>query len=307
MFDRCKFAHYSFGVTNSHSVHNAILETLAYSDVFDYPLTFDELHRYLTASAPRADLLACLNELSLISAESGFYYLANREEIVNIRLDREQRSHGAFQRACRYGTILGSLPFVRMVTLTGSLAMLNLTHDADMDYMLVTQPGRLWLARSFAVLYGRLMRIFGDRICVNLLVSESALEWHPQDLYSAREICQMIPLAGMDVYHRLRAANAWTKNFLPNADSAPALTPAARLASAFQRWLEMPFSGKIGDVFEKLVMRLQLKKITRTYGTGNEANFSTELCQGNFHDHRRGTQESFHERLTVLSEGEPHS
>lgn len=296
---------YSFGVTNSQILQKAILETLAYSDVFDYPLTFDELHRYLPISAPPADLAACLSDMSLVATENGFYFLENRRATVRTRMDREQASQIAFQRACRYGAILGTLPFVRMVTLTGSLAMLNLSRDADMDYMLVTQPGRLWLARAFAVLFGRLMRITGDRICVNLLVSESALEWHPRDLYSAREMCQMIPLAGMDVYYRLRTVNAWIKSFLPNADSVPALTPKASPTSFFQKWLEIPLVGKVGDVLESWAMRLQLKKITRTYGTGNEANFSADLCQGNFHDHRRGTENSFNERLALLSEGEP--
>lgn len=291
-------------VTNLPTLQNAILETLAYSDVFDYPLTFDELHRYLTISAPRAELEACLSDMSFVSTESGFYFLANRDETVHIRMAREQASKVAFQRACRYGYFLGSLPFVRMVALTGSLAMLNLSRDADMDYMLVTQPGRLWLARAFAVLFGRLIRITGDRICVNLLVSESALEWHPQDLYSAREMCQMVPLAGNDVYQRLRAVNAWTKSFLPNADSEPDLTSAVKRSPVFQKWLEIPLAGKFGDVLEAWAMHLQLKKITRTYGSGNEANFSADLCQGNFHDHRRGTEESFNERLALLSEGE---
>jgi len=299
------FGHYSFGVTNSQILQQAVLETLAYSDVFDYPLTFDELHRYLTASAPPADLAACLSDMSVVATENGFYFLAARHEIVRTRMGREQASRAAFQRACWYGAILGSLPFVRMVTLTGSLAMLNLNHDADMDYMLVTQPGRLWLARAFAVLFGRLMRIFGDRICVNLLVSESALEWHPRDLYSAREMCQMIPLTGLDVYQRLRAANTWTKSFLPNADSAPALTPEVKSTSVFQQWLEIPLRGKLGDALEGWSMNLQLKKIMHTYGTGIEANFSADLCQGNFHDHRRGTENSFNERLALLSEGEP--
>jgi hypothetical protein len=242
--------------------------------------------------------------MSLVSTESGFYFLAHRHEIVKTRIEREKNSRAAFQRACRYGAILGSLPFVRMVTLTGSLAMLNLSRDADMDYMLVTQPGRLWLARAFAVLFGRLMRVTGDRICVNLLVSESALEWHPRDLYSAREMCQMIPLADKNVYYRLLAANAWIKSFLPNADSEPALTPKARPTSFFQKWLEFPLIGKVGDALESWAMRLQLNKIILTYGTGNEVNFSADLCQGNFHDHRRGTEESLNERLALLSEGE---
>lgn len=291
-------------MTNLQVLQQAILETLAYSDVFDYPLTFDELHRYLTQPAPRADLAACLSAMSLVSAECGFYYLAHRREIVKLRLEREQTSRAAFQRACRYGVILGALPFVRMAALTGSLAVLNLMNDADMDYLLVTQPRRLWLARAFAVSFGRVMRLFGDRICVNLLVSEAALEWQARDLYSAREMCQMIPVTGMDVYRRLRTVNAWTKSILPNADSAPGMTPDERKSSIWQKWLEFPLRGKLGDLLETWAMNFQLKKIAHTYGTGKEANFSADLCQGNFHDHRTGTEKSFNERLALLGEGE---
>lgn len=290
------------------SLERAIFETLAYSDVFDYPLTLDELHRYLTFPALKDELLVCLKSLSTVSSRSGFYFLAHHDALVEIRLTREAVSRPAFRRALSYGRILGALPFVRMAALTGSLAVLNLSKKADMDYFLITQPGRLWLARAFAVTFGRFMRLFDDRICVNLLVSENQLEWNAQDLYSAREMCQMIPITGMDVYLELRERNAWTESFLPNALSAPQHAPDIEPFSGLvQRLSEFIFWGKLGDLLESWVMNLQLKKITRTYGSGLEAHFSADLCQGNFHDHRTGTEQSFQERLAVLNEGEPRS
>jgi len=292
----------------SASLERAILETLAYSDVFDYPLALDELHRYLTDPATIDELLNCLMTLPSAALTSGFYSLPHRTHIVDIRLERETASRSAFRRALVYGRILGAFPFVRMVTMTGSLAVLNLSEDADMDYMLVTTPGRLWLARAFAVTFGRLMRLFGDKICANVLVSESALEWDSHDLYAAREMCQMIPITGMDVYFRLREANAWVESYLPNAKSAPEHTPKVKQSnSLLQELFELPFRGKLGDLLEKWTMNFQIKKITRTYGTGSEANFSPELCQGNFHNHHAITDQSFHERLAMLSEGERNS
>ena len=162
--------------TFSSSLERAILETLAYSDVFDYPLTLDELHRYLTFPATKEEVMNCLKTLPSVSSFSGFYFLSHRRALVDIRLERESTSRSAFRLALSYGRILGKLPFVRMVAMTGSLAVLNLSNDVDMDYMLITQHGRLWLARAFAVIFGRLIRLFGDRICVNLLISESTLE-----------------------------------------------------------------------------------------------------------------------------------
>ena len=291
----------------SSSLERAILETLAYSDVFDYPLTLDELHRYLTYPATKEEVSNCLNTSLLVSSNSNFYFLHNRDLLVDIRRERETISLSAFNRALFYGRILGSFPFVRMVAMTGSLAVLNLSKDADMDYMLVTQSSRLWLARAFAVTFGRIMRLFGDRICVNLLVTESALEWQPQDLYSAREMCQMIPITGMDVYQQLRTANPWIETYLPNAKSTPVNTPKVRSNRSWLRKLsEIPLRGKFGDALEKWAMEFQIKKISTTYGSGQEAKFSAELCQGNFDNHHFWTDRSFQERLAFLEENVTH-
>jgi len=291
--------------TFSSSLKRAILETLAYSDVFDYPLTLDELHRYLTFFASKDELIFCLKSLPTVSLRSGFYFFAHRDFLVDVRLTRETVSRSVFRRALFYGRILRALPFVRMSALTGSLAVLNLSKDADIDYMLVTRSGRLWLARAFAVIFGRLLRLFGDRICVNLLVSDAHLEWGAQNLYSAREMCQMIPITGMDVYLELRERNLWTQTFLPNAASTPKYAPKIKPTSVWlQKILELLLQGQMGDKLEKWAMDFQLKKIARTYGTGLEAHFSADLCQGNFHDHRAGTEQSFQDRLAGLNEGE---
>ena len=118
--------------------------------------------------------------------------------------------------ALKYGCMLGALPFIRMVALTGSLAVMNSAKVSDFDYMLVTTPNRVWTARAFALLLNRFTRLFGHTLCPNLIVSENALTWSTHDLYSARELCQMIPITGMDVYRKLMRANKWTKHFLPN-------------------------------------------------------------------------------------------
>lgn len=292
---------------SSPSLERAILETLAYSDIFDYPLTLDELHRYLPVLIAGEKLLESVPQTLVCVQPSGcgtemYYSLPNRSSLVDLRLERESVSRPAFRRALSYGRILRLLPFVRMVAMTGSLAVLNLSKNGDMDFMLVTAPDRLWIARAFAVTFGRIMRLFGDRICVNLLVSENALAWLQHDLYSAREMGQMIPIVGMKLYWRLREANPWVDSFLPNAVSAPSHTPEniPETGSFVQRILEALFPGRFGGWLDDAVMKFQLRKIARKYGRSAEANFTADVCQGNFHDHRKLTGEYFRERLVAL-------
>lgn len=286
------------------SLERAALETLAYSDIFDYPLTLDELLRYLPLPSQRDELATQLSAILSIAYDkaSGYYHLNGRKEIVAIRKSRQSASLASFNRALNYGRFMGHLPFVRMVSMTGSLAMLNLSKNADMDFMLITTPRRLWIARAFAVTFGRLMRLTGDRICVNLLVSEDALEWPRHDLYSAREMGQMIPIVGAPDYRRLRDLNPWVGSFLPNAISAPEHSPKnpGETGSRLQKFFEFLLPEKLGNWLDGLLMNIQLRKISRKYGRGMESNFTVDVCQGNFHNHRTWADEFFNARLVSL-------
>ena len=283
------------------NLSRAALHTVAYSDIFDYPLTAPEIHRYLTGvRAPVEAVKQALEEEHLFVRIGDYFTLPGREEIVSIRIQREARSRKLLRRAIQYGRLLGALPYIRMVALTGSLAVLNLSMGADMDYMLVTQSGRLWTARAFAVTFGRMVRPLGHKICVNLLVSENALFWPQHDLYSAREMCQMIPITGVNVYRRLRATNVWTESILPNA-ALSALNlgqlPDQASENRIQRLFEMLLHGKHGGRLEQWAMKFQLHNIAKRSGAGDETNFSADVCQANFHHHRSWTRKAFEQRL----------
>ena len=276
----------------------AVVQTVAYSDIFDYPLTAREIHRYLAGvNASFEEVVQALEE-GFFTRTGDYFTLPGREEICSIRIQREARSRELLPHAIKYGRILGALPYIRMVALTGSLAVSNISKAADFDYMLVTAPGRVWTARAFSLLFNRFVHLFGHTICPNLIVSETALEWPLHDLYSARELCQMIPITGMGVYQRLMKANEWAKEFLPNVD----ITKTSEVSETSEVWkvLELPLRGKMGDRFEQWEMDRKIARFSKQEGFGEETVFNTEVCQGNFHHHRKWTQEVFEEKLSAL-------
>jgi len=291
----------------SSLIERAILETLVYSDIFEHPLKLKELHRFLPMRADEQELTRAMHSLNgRVVMKDEFYFLVDREEIVDIRKQREARSKKLLPIALNYGHVLGALPFVRMVALTGSLAVLNLSKNSDFDYMLVTAKGRVWTARAFALLLNRVARSFGHTICPNLIVSESALEWPLHDLYSARELCQMIPITGMDVYQGLMKVNQWAREFLPNSshDFSRGKT-ATKVTTTFQSFLEIPLCGKLGDKFEAWEMNRKIARFSKQEGFGEETIFTAEVCQGNFHHHRKWTHDVFQERLITLGIDSP--
>jgi len=279
------------------SLENAILKTLAYSDIFDYPLTAEELHRFLVMPAKKDDVEQSVAKMKNISMNNGYYFLKNRHEIVGLRRNREAISVEAFKRAMFYGHILGALPFIRMVALTGSLAVLNLSKNPDMDYMLIARQGRVWTARAFAILLAKIASLFGDTICPNLIVSEQALELPVHDLYSARELSQMIPITGNDFYHRLWEANSWVKDILPNTN--PMDCEVSKLSLVWEMG-EIPLQGWLGNKIELWEMTRKIKKFSAQPGFGAETVFTADVCQGNFHHHRKWTHDLYQERISVL-------
>jgi hypothetical protein len=192
-----------------------------------------------------------------------------------------------------------------MVALTGSLAVMNSSRNVDFDYMLVIAPGRVWMTRAFALLFNRFTRLLGHTICPNLIVSETALEWRMHDLYSARELCQMIPVTGMDVYHKLMKANQWVNDFLPNAFIESAGLASQNRSAWFKRLFEFPLRGRLGDRFEQWEMNRKIARFSKQAGFGEETVFSSEICQGNFDHHRKWTQKMFEERLKKYVIGHP--
>ena len=288
----------------------AILHTLTYSDIFDYPLTELEVHQYLTGIKASFEEVTEALEDGPIRRTGNYFTLPGREAIVSIRLDREARSQKLLPHALRYGRILGALPYIRMVALTGSLAVMNISESADFDYMLVAARGRVWTARAFALALNRLTRLRGHTLCPNLIVSEDALEWRLHDLYSARELCQMIPITGLDVYKQLLNANHWTNEFLPNAflesnsklfENTQEHTLTGTGVPSIQSLLEIPLRGKFGDRFESWEMDRKIARFSKQAGFGEETIFNADVCQGNFHHHRSSTREAFVTKLSALT------
>src|SRR5687767_14654331 len=149
---------------------DAILRTLLYADVFDYPLMLAEIHHYLIAApagdkpAPAAIEAALRSSPWLatrVTRVNGYVTLRDREAIGALRDERRRHSAQLWPHARRWGRRLGYLPFVRMVAVTGALAVDNSPQGDDIDFLLVTVPGRVWLARALAVIVVRLARLRG--------------------------------------------------------------------------------------------------------------------------------------------------
>jgi hypothetical protein len=287
------------------AIEQAILQTVAYADVFDYPLNADEIQRYLIGiAANRAMVRSALRSSAWLGdelARSGKYFtLAGREVIVEVRRERAATASTYWRGAVRYGHRIGGLPFVRMVAVTGALAMDNIADD-DIDFFIVTEPGRLWLSRALVVGLVKLAATRGLVLCPNYILSEQALVLTECNLFTAHEVTQMVPLHGAATYQRLRELNRWTDQYLPNAGSAPHRfaavdAPPRRSRGVLEGVLRTPVFAPL----ERWEMSRKMRKLGERGTRHAEAAFGPDWCKGHFGDHRQLTLSRYEQRLQAL-------
>jgi hypothetical protein len=290
------------------ALERAILLTVAYADIFDYPLTAAEIHRYLVgAAASPAVIQAALDGGRLVphalSYHDGYMMLPGRETIAATRRRRAAVAARLWPLALRYGQVIAKLPFVRMVAVTGALAMDNVENDADIDFLIVTEPGRLWLCRALVIGLVRLAARRGDSLCPNYFLSEQALVLNEHTLYTAHELVQMVPIAGLPTYQRLRTLNTWADGFLPNAGGPPRQLAAGTAPDRqTRRLLEAALRTPAGGWVERWEMNRKVQKFSRHRTGAAETAFCADWCKGHFDGQGGRTLAAFTDRLRAIEE-----
>jgi len=208
------------------SLQKRILKTLVYADIFDYPLTFNQLKKFLITSQKKDFKIGDV-KLKEIAEKGNYFFLRGREKIVKERKRKEKYADRKLKIAQQVVRVLRLIPFIKMVAVTGNLAMRNANQEDDIDFLIITQRKRLWLSRFFAVV---LLELLGkrrrpeekevkDKICLNMFLDEDHLEMSEkqQNLFSAHEILQLKSLYEKDkFYDKFLDQNRWVKKFLAN-------------------------------------------------------------------------------------------
>jgi len=299
------------------AVRQAAIRAIAYADVFDYPLDAAQVRRYLhgvaaTGAATTRALEQSTGPGGPLVHHEGFYALRGREHLVQERRRRAGHATRLWPVAVWYGRLIAKLPFVRMVAVTGSLAWDNVNADGDIDYLVVTEPDRLWVCRWMIAVLTETVRLGGVPLCPNYVISERALTLTDRNLYTAYELAQMKPIAGYETYRQVREVNSWVQTFLPNT---PPLEPSpeerwpAHAGMGTQlvraaRLLEPVLRTKVGAALERLEMRYRIRKWTRHEANGTETEYGLDCCKAHTSAHKAKILVAFAERVHRLETGE---
>lgn len=278
-------------ITPLHDLHTAVrldssavsvLHTLMYFDVFKHPLNTDEIHRnchwHSLTLTETASALEELQQLEIVSEENGFWFLNGNNHFVKLRNEREERAQHFFRKAKKYSHFISGFPFVRGVCVSGSLSKGTMDKDGDIDYFVLTQPQRLWIARTCLVLFKKLFLLNSKKyFCVNYFVDTDHLSIPDRNLFVATEISFVRPMANAELYNDFMESNHWTKLFYPNREKLSVAETKETANGFFKRTIEKMLSGKFGEWLDEKCMRMTVKRWKKKFGHLEEVKFEVDF------------------------------
>ena len=312
-------------------LQKSILSTIVYYDTLDRPLTSFEIFKYLVnplyleakipnkfeinrfseitlsniiKNLPRAEKSGQSRELkNFIGEKDGFYFLKAREKIIRVRIERQKIADQKWKKAKKIISWLQIIPYLRMVAVSGSLALNNTCEESDFDLFIVVKNKRIWLSRFLITLFVQLIgkrrykNFTKDRICLNHYVTDKSLEIKYPSLSNAQINARLIPVLEIQpgIYNKFQKANDWVKLYLVFYPEVEIKNLRYLKTNPFLRNIaktgEACLNNKFGDWAESLFRKLQkrlIKKNPLTYKKGGRVVTDDEQLE--FHPNARERQ-----------------
>lgn len=260
-------------------LRQSIINTLAYFDLADYPLTKEELFSWLW-QPPTISYLDFLNTLDGLNLDNkfGYYFLPGREAIVEERRHKFLISEQKLKIARRAAKLIKSIPFLKAVFVCNSTGSEQANEDSDIDFFIVTEKNRIWITRFLVTLVLELFRLrrtnkrIKNKICLSFYVTTENLDlakWRvaDDDIHFAYWLNQMLPVFDPENYYfKFLEANSWTKIYLPNLDPKQTSSYLLKIPESWfsKRWKkiwEKMWAGSYGDMINNQAKKIQLSKM----------------------------------------------
>ena len=255
-----------------------VLKTILYFDVFSYPLKEEEIVLFSRDNNNDTKALSALKELhkqGIIKYKDGFYYIEDSSKI-------ERRNKGntlaekRLKTAMRYSRIMSWFPYVKAIMLSGSISKGYMGENDDIDYFIVTQPGRLWIARTLLTLFKKIFLLNSYRnFCINYFTDTDNLAIRERDRYAATEIVFLLPVFNVSMYWKMFIENPWVKSYYPEFEQRnnDCIENEIRL----KKWIEKLLNNRLGDKLEDLLFRKSVKFIKRKFSKLDNQSFENSF------------------------------
>jgi len=215
--------------SDSETIHDELQKVYDVSEYLKFPFTVEDVANYFL---PKSNLTPQQLESMLTNGEFddlGFkvrdgYLITSDDQTQLSRSEMEQTSADKLNSAGSFANLLvRTIPFIRTVAVTGSVAYGSATKWDDIDLFIVTQRNRLWISALLTLVLVRLNKLLILRpphlslFCLSYVHDEQGFLRESQRNRSnplfARELLKAKPVAGTDEYRKMLRENEWVAEF----------------------------------------------------------------------------------------------
>ncbi len=263
----------------------SLRETLAYFDIFDYPLTDRELYQFFWNFKHKISFLEFSKKLkkfvgSECQFKHGYYFLPGREGIIESRRKRVVLVEKKAKIARKAAKIIRWVPFAKAVFLCNTVAFGWPNEDSDVDVFIIIKSGRIWIARFFTTIF---LGLFGlrrgkkkvkNKVCLSFYLADknlniSNISLDEPDIYLMYWIGQLLPIYDPENFHKkIFSQNQWVKKCLPRIFQEFEISDRLKVKDTkfqkgFKKFFEKIWGIGYGDILESQARALQKAKMKR--------------------------------------------
>lgn len=247
----------------------SILKVVAYFDMFNYPITMEEIRHFLDQPVRDRELESAIKHLldkQMIWQLGRFYSLRNDPLLEQRRLEGNMLAVKQLKLAMRISRFISWFPYVRGVGISGSLSKNFAYKGSDFDFFIITAADRLWIARCFLHVFVKLFYIagLGRLCCLNYYIDQQELEIREKNIFTATEGVTLLPAHGKQAFQNFFSANQWLYEYLPN--SCFRKTPKKEISSwVVKRGVEWILNNKVGNSIDSWLLKLFTRRWNRFF------------------------------------------
>ena len=239
-----------------------ILNILLYYDIFDYPLTEDEILNNYRLKVEKEfsckSILQSLVKKEVVYKFEDYYTLNSTDKNLLKRKVGNLLSEKCMKKALFFSKLINVFPYVRAIFLSGSLSKNFMNIDSDIDYFIITKPNRIWLTRTLLVLLKKIFLLNSYRhFCINYFVDTNNLEIDEKNIFTATEILTLVPIYGTKSVKKFFDQNRWVKKNYPNFNGNP--VKFSKDNNVIKKIFELLFNNRVGDCLDDYFFKLSVK------------------------------------------------
>ncbi|MEM7038310.1 MAG: nucleotidyltransferase domain-containing protein, partial [Bacteroidota bacterium] len=142
----------------------------------------------------------------------------------------------------------------------------------------VTQPGRLWIARTLLILYKKVF-LFNSRrnFCVNYFVDTDHLLITDRNIFTATELAFLLPAYSAETYLEFRNSNDWVRQFYPHFPPRATEDTRPTNRNVFRRFGEWILGGRLGERIDTWCLKRTLRRWKKKFSDFDDAKFDVTL------------------------------